>query len=349
MIKYVKKTLGGGLFIALWICLALVGCSFKGEQPTKEAEPLSTVKTKVALLLPGPISDKGWNASAYEGLMMAKEKFGFETAYRENLGLSDIEEAFRVYAQEGYDIIIGHGFQFGDPAKKVAKEFPKIKFLITSSNIFQEPNVASLDILNKQVGFLGGVAAALITKSNKIGFVGGMAIPSIIIAQEGFAAGAKYAKPDVQVLSTLIGSFDDVAKAKETALAYIGQGADIIMHDADQGGLGVIHACKEKNVLAIGYGKDQSDLAPENLIVSSIQSVPAGLTYVLQEIVEGRFAAKAYEAGIKQGATGLVWNEHLAAKHVSPEVRKKIDDIIREVADGKINIDELIRAVKEKK
>ncbi|QGP93788.1 Purine-binding protein [Neomoorella glycerini] len=342
--------------LAVFTAVAAGGCGGKkAEEPKNETkqetgagQQAAAKKLKIAMLLPGTINDNGWNASAYEGLMLAKEKEGAEVAYRENVSQSDQEEAFRAYASAGYDIIFGHGFEFGDAAKKVAQDFPKTVFVVTSSNISQAPNVASLEISNKEVGFLGGVVAALVTKSNKVGYVGGMSIPSIINARDGFIAGAKLAKPDVKVLDSFTGNFDDAAKAREMAVALINQGADVVMQNADQAGLGVIQAGKDKNVLVIGVGKDQSNLAPDNVLASSIYGVPMGIAYITDLFAHGKFEPKAYLVGIKEGATGLIWNEKLAAKAVTPEAKGKIESIIADLKAGKIDVDELIAKNKGK-
>jgi basic membrane protein A len=95
----------------------------------------------------------GWNASAYEGLKKAETDFKVEIAYSENVQQSDMEEVLRGYAIQEYDIIIGHGFQFNDAAKKVAKEFTESMFVVTSSDISQSPNLASVNLDNEQQGF----------------------------------------------------------------------------------------------------------------------------------------------------------------------------------------------------
>jgi len=347
-----------GLVLAMAVFTATVigGCGGKtAEQPKNGAkqeagagQQTAAKKLKVAMLLPGTINDSGWNAAAYEGLMLVKEKRGAEIAYREYVSQSDQEEAFRAYASAGYDIIFGHGFEFGDAAKKVAKDFPKTVFVVTSSNIFQAPNVASVEISNKEVGFLGGIVAGLVTKSNKVGYVGGMSIPSIIDARDGYIAGAKLVNPDVKVLDSFTGNFDDAAKAREMAVALVNQGADVVMQNADQAGLGVIQAGKDKNVLVIGAGKDQSNLAPDNVLVSSMYGVPVGVAYIVDLFINGKFEPKAYSVGIKEGATGLIWNEKLAAKVVKPEAKGKIEAIIADLKTGKINLDELIAKNKNK-
>ena len=264
----------GILAILLILAMLVVGCGSSQQAGGDSAEePKGEEKTglKVALMLSGPISDMGWNASAYEGLEQAEKDFGIETAYQESIAQSDIEEVFRGYAQQGYDLIIGHGFQFADTALKVATEFPDVKFVITSSNITQEPNLGSVNLDNVQQGFLMGAVAAIVSETNVVGGIGGQEIPPIKGSVVGFEQGAKHVNPDIKVLTALTGSNDDVAKAKETALAMIDQGADVVMTNANQAGLGSIEACKEKGVYAIGSNQDQNDMAPDAVVVSGIK------------------------------------------------------------------------------
>ena len=120
---------------------------------------------KIAGLFPGPISDQGWNMMAYNAFKAAEKEYTAEIAYTERTPVSDFEEIFRGYAQAGYDIIVGHGFQFGDAAKKVAKEFSNTIFIVTSTDISQEPNLASFRTNDPEAGFIQGVVAALLTET----------------------------------------------------------------------------------------------------------------------------------------------------------------------------------------
>ncbi|WP_227764603.1 BMP family protein [Zhaonella formicivorans] len=319
----------------------LVGCGTAQDKQSGEAQSEEKQEAfKVAVLLPGPINDNGWNASAYEGLKLVEQELGAEIAYKESVPQSDIEESFRGYAAQGYNVIIGHGFQFADAAKKVAQEFPDTIFLMSDSKEFQEPNVGSYSVLAKEAGFLGGVVAASYTKSGKVAIVGGLSIPPVTNMVEGFKLGAKYVNPQVEALTTITGSFEDVAKAKEMAKVFIQQGADIVMHQADQAGLGVIEAAKEAKIPAIGVIKDQSGLAPDTVLVSAFRNIPEGILYIVKQIKEGNFKAQFYPLGVKQDVVGLIWNPQLEGK-VSPEAKAKIDQIIADLKAGKIDIEAL--------
>ena len=116
------------LMLALTMAIALVGCGGEAANTDGNAQPKS-----MALLLTGPANDQGWNAVAVGGMEATAEQFGLETTIMENVQIADMESAYRQLAADGYDIIIGHGYQFGEPAAKISAEFPDQYFLATES------------------------------------------------------------------------------------------------------------------------------------------------------------------------------------------------------------------------
>jgi len=272
--------------------------------------------------------------------MRIKDELGAEVAYSEQVAASDFEEVFRGYAMEGYNLIFGHGFQFGEPALKVAPEFPDTKFIITSTNITQEPNVGSILNDSLQQGFLAGVVAGLMTESNYVGSVGGMEIPSIIAFQEGFLLGVKYVNPEAKAVIPYTGNFYDAAQAKEMAIAMINEGADIITHDADKAGLGVIEAGKEYGIPTIGAIGDQHSLSPETVVTSALNDMAMALVTVAKLVQEGKFSPKNYVMGVAEGCVGLApyysWEDKL-----DKEIKDKIAQIVKDIETGKLDVSSL--------
>ena len=344
-----KKVKMIGVFVLLLIfVLTFVGCSndenvdHSGENSSEEVSDNEEVeKLKIGLLLPGTINDQGWNASAYEGIMLIEEELGAEVSYTESVPESDFEEIFRAYANQGCNIIFGHGYQFGDAAKAVAPDFEDVMFIITSTDIYQEPNVCSLENLNIEQGFLSGAFAALMTETGVIGSVGGMEIPSIVAFNEGFEAGAKYVNPEVTALTTYTGDFDDANKVKEMALAMIDNGADIVTHDANQAGLGVFEAAKEGGVLALGCVGDQADIAPEIIITSAANKVSEAMLLGVNMHLNGELEAKNYKFGVAEGIVYLT-EYRLFEDEVPDEVKEEINEITEKLANKEIDIEALL-------
>jgi len=343
MKKYAKSLC---LFLVLALSLFMfIGCG-QSSKPSQQEKPQSAEQPeespakepelpKVALLLPGPINDGGWNAIAYNGLKLIGDEYGAEIVYVENVKTSDMEEMFRNFAGQGFGVVIGHGFEFGDAAAKVAPDFPEVKFVVTSSDISQAPNLGSLKVNTTQQGFISGATAALLSETNKVGALGGMEIPPIKSYIEGFEKGAKHVNPDVTVLTGFTGSMEDSAKMKEMMTAFIQQGVDAGAANGDQSGLGGLEALKEADKIAIGVSYDQSQLAPQNIPLSVSQSYPLALSFLYNEILEGRFEAKAYLMGVKEGAVGIIYNESF---ELPGEVKTQIEAILQDLADGKIGL-----------
>jgi basic membrane protein A len=149
-----------------------------------------------------------------------------------------------------------------------------------------------------------GIIAAKTTKSKKVGFVGGMDIPVIHHFEAGFKAGVLSIDPTVQVQTVYTGKFDDPAAGKNTALAMINAGADVIFHAAGGTGDGAIEAAKEKKVYAIGVDKDQSSLGKDTVISSMMKRVDEATYMVSKQVKDGQFKAGVTALGLKENGVG---------------------------------------------
>ncbi|MHC5832823.1 MAG: BMP family ABC transporter substrate-binding protein, partial [Nostoc sp.] len=80
-------------------------------------------------------------------------------------------------------------------------------------------NIASLRIDHLQGSYLCGIIGAAITKSNKLAYIAGQEFAATQEELRGFKLGAKSVKPNIQITSTFLGDWNDVAKAKSATLA----------------------------------------------------------------------------------------------------------------------------------
>lgn len=278
---------------------------------------------RVALLTPGPISDAGWNAGAYEGLLRIRDSLGAEVSQIETRAPAEFEEAFRDYASRGYQLVIGHGYEFQDPAIRVAKNFPGTVFIISSGSKVRD-NVAPIVVRLEEATYLAGMLAGGITRSGRIGFVGGMDLPPVRGTFLGFEGGARAVRPGTETMQAYIGNFEDVAAAKENALAQIRRGADVLIHNADAASFGMFQAVRESHgVLAIGNNKDQNALAPDVIVASATLDMPHAFLLVAREVKERRFHTGVINYGMRDGVVGFVYNEALAAR-VPAALRSRI-------------------------
>ena len=317
------------LFFALTTLLAL--CCLNACQK-KET---TTANFRAALLSPGPVSDAGWNASAYDGLLRIQKELEAEISQAEVKTPAEFEEGFRDYASKGFNIVFGHGFEFQDAAAAVSPDFPNTVF-ITSSGTTIRDNVAPMVFEIEQATYLMGILAARLSKTGKAGCVGGIEIPSVQSGFRAFEAGAKSVKPDFVVVSSFIGNWEDLGAAKEATLALIDQKADFILHNADAAGLGVFQAVKERSgIFVFGTNKNQNDIAPEVVLASAVLDIPQAFLAIARQVKEGAFKAQIERMGMKDGVVSLVINPQLT-HHLSAELMKEIEDTRQNILNNEL-------------
>lgn len=322
---HTKKALALCL-VLLALVLAVAGCASTNKKADEND------KKKVALLLSGPANDQGWNAKAIEGLDDIKEEYDLETTFMENLDAANSQAAFYDYASQGYDLIIGHGFQFGEPAANVSKDFPDQYFMAIESNNSTE-NMSSFVTAQEQGVYLSGALAALVSKTKVVGMVGGMEMPSITKSVEAFKLGAKYIDPEITVLTSYADTFTDVTAGTAAATAMINQNADVLCHAANQAGIGVIKACEEHNIYCIGGSHDQSSIAPSAVIASSTYSIPKVIVFAYEQVLNNEFGGEFTSLGIKEGVVDFVFSEGMK-DIVGADNISRINEIKGEIASG---------------
>jgi basic membrane protein A len=293
-------------------------------------------KPKVALVMAGSVSDRGFTEGAYNGLVRIKNELGLETAFSENVARGDMVAAFRDYAARGFNVIVGHGFPTADALARVAGEFPKHYFLNTFGTI-PGKNIAILDCRWEDLFHVMGHLTGLMTKNGKVGIVGGWEAPGIRLQVESFRRGVLDGRPSADVHVIYTGTFYDAVKGKEAARALIGQGVDILAHMADASGLGVIEAARENKLMAVGYFEDQRKLAPKLVISSAVIRSGDMIFLKVKEIMEGKFEAGKFVYGLKEGVLQVGPYGEL----VPPAVRTKIDAMVEDIKAGKKQIPSL--------
>ena len=315
------------LLIAMLMVFTLVACG-GGNDAAGEQE----YDAKVALCLVTPANDGAWSQFAYDAVMKAKETYNIDVKYTENIKPTDMEAVFTDYASQGFDLIIGHSFSFGDAALAVAEQYPETKFVIIDGTVGAD-NVASYTLKTQDLGYLEGIAAGMMTKTNKVGYVNGLVGPAIIKVCEAYKLGVQAANPDCDVYTAYTGSTEDVQKSKEAAQAMIDKGVDIIAGGGNASNAGMIKACQEAGIYAIGE-LDQQSLAPETVIFCNSNNIENLVLQAVLDTINGEFVGGVREYGISADVCQLT--EYSDA--VPQEVRDALDACIEQMRSGELDI-----------
>ena len=321
-----KKLVVMGLAMAMTAAMVNGVCT----QPVQAADGEGL---KVALLLSGAANDQGWNQTAYEGAQKACEKYGYELAYTENLEVADISAAFADYASAGYDVVIGHGYEFGDPALEVAETYPDTKFICTEADASAD-NVASYVMACEQTAYVEGIIAASTSESGKLGAIGPIPGDSLVKIINGYEDGAKSVNPDIEVQTAWTNSFVDTQLAQEAAKAMIDNGVDVIKHCANACGNGAMTAAVEAGIWCQGDSYDQSFLAPDNILDSAIYNLDVVIDTALGSVADGSFEGDVYNLGMADGAVEVLLSDNL-----SDDVKATAQDAIDKIVSGELEVE----------
>lgn len=316
-----------GSALAAALVTVTLGCSPArdlGSDTLKTAAADSST-FRMALLTPGPISDQSWNASAYAGLTAVKDSLGASISHIQTKTPAEFDENFRQYGAQGYDMVVGHGFEFQDAATRVAPSYPKTVYIVTSGRV-SGPNLAGVAFAFEEASYQAGMIAGAMTKTNTIGMIAGSEFPPVKASFAAFALGAKTVNPKVQILTSYIGSWDDVSAAKEQAIAQIGRGADILFQNADAAGLGIFQAARERKVLAFGTNSDQNGIAPDVIIGSVVIDQPKAFLRIARQVKDRTFDGKVINLGVKEDVVRLVLNPAMMGR-IPAAVRASVDSV----------------------
>ena len=329
--KLMAVLLAGAMVFSMVACGGSDNSTAESNETGATSEPTTETSSDVKIGLitdTGGVNDGSFNQSAWEGLQRAQADYGIEVNYLESKTDSDYTPNIEQFMDEEYDLIICVGYQLADALRTAAEANPDQKFaIIDDSSCADLENVSCLMFRQEQASYLVGYVAGLTTETNTVGFVLGMENETMNQFGYGFCAGVLDANADATVLQSNANSFSDPAIGKSNANTMITNKADIIFHAAGGTGLGVIQACQEAGIKAIGVDSDQSSIAPDTVITSAMKRVDNAVYDSAKSIVEGTYAAGVITYDLSMGGvdiaptTDLLDDETIAAVN---EVKEKI-------------------------
>lgn len=283
----------------------LKACASPSTSPETTASPGSAPASpagsdfKVAIILPGVITDKAWNQAGYEGLNEIQKKQGAEIAYVEKIGQAEQAEALSDFARRGFNLVYAHGGQFDAAIQQVAGQFPKT-FFVGVNGAASGPNIAALRIDHLQASYLCGIIAANLSKSKKIAYLAGQEFQATQEELRGLQLGAKSVEPTIQVSSSFTGDWNDAAKAKEAMEAIISSGADVVYQWLDNAAPTVLQTASDRGIYAFGNTADQLSVAPKAVLTSAVKRIDLAIAKLADLAAKNELKGQVYTLGLEE-------------------------------------------------
>lgn len=326
-------------------------CMVQDAEATAQAtaEP-GSAGASFEIILPNPRGDRSFIDSAAAGAERAITELGVDGLIIETAGAQEHDAAVRRAVQDNPDIVITIAVD-APIIQEIAEEFPEQKFGAQETFFFEGTpdleNLALYNILTHENSYLAGIAAGMLTRTQKVGAVGGMDTPGINLFIVGFEEGVKSVCADCELVRSYVGDFSDPVTAKEQALGLFADGADILYQVAGRSGEGVLQAARETGNFAIGVDSNQDDLYPGTVIVSAMKRVDNAVFSFVKSVLDDTYIPGLTTVGLAEGFAGLSWDvgvcsrtfdetgpEDMVAK--LPAVRQAIDEARTKILSGEL-------------
>lgn len=328
------------LFVVVTIlmvaALLLASCQ-KAAEPTSAPAAAADGKVKVFAAFATPIEEP-WDGVIHQALQKAADAGEIDYTYTDNIGYSgDMERVLReICEKDKPDLIMGDGFGNEEAIRRVAADYPEIAFAFGSGYGPVEPNFSVFDNWIHEPGYLMGMYAGGLTKSNKIGIVGPYPVAEANRVINAFIAGAKEVNPDATFLISWINSWYDPAAAKEAAQAHIDNGADVIYGYP----YGAIEPAAAAGLYTFGMMEDQNSLAPDFVVTSAVWNMTPTVDYLVKQIKAKSYTAmdlKDFSMFAKGGA--LLAPLHGLESKIPADLVKMVTDKEESIRTGAFRVD----------
>ncbi|HNS66873.1 Purine-binding protein BAB2_0673 [Mesotoga infera] len=260
---------------------------------------IQAMPLRVGFVYVGPTDDGGWSQKHDEGRLYLEKVFGheIETEYAENVveGEQDLE-IMRSFAEHDFDIVFSTSFGFMDDVVEIAANYPKTIFMHCSGYKTSE-NLGTYFGRIYEPGYLTGLIAGSLTKSNIIGYVATFKIPEVIRGINAFAIGVEKVNPDARIHVIWTETWFDPSEEEEAAIALMDIGADIIAQSQDSPA--AVQAAGNRGIYAIGYNTDMSAFSPKTFLASPVWNWGVFYERVVREVMDKKWKSYQYWGGIK--------------------------------------------------
>lgn len=320
------------LFVFISLFTFYISCS--GSKSDTGSQEL-----KIAAIFPGSIQDADYNTIGYIALQEAANKKGLKASYSEKVSVDDADRVIKVYVESGHSIIWAHGAQFNEIVKKNAEKYPEVTFIMEIDDEQKETpgNIWYIERNYTAGFFVLGALSGMQTNTNKIGYLGGLELPFTIGQLNAVKQALNMYYPDVELIYSFVGDFNDPAKAGLSAEWMISEGVDVIISAVNLGNFGLYRAVREADrpVYITTTYTDKSIHVPKRYLTSDLFSFRDTLKSIVIKILEGQ---KGGHWKLEYGE-GKARYTQFPIQNVTEDISLKVKEISEDIAAGKIKVD----------
>ena len=252
----------------------------------------------------GPVGDFGWSYQHDQGRKELEAALGdkVKTTFVEKVAEGpDSERVIRQLAGSN-DIVFTTSFGFMNPAERVAKQFPKVKFE-QATGYKTAANLAEYNSRFYEGRAIAGTLAGLLSKKGVAGYVGSVPIPEVVMGINAFTLAARKVNPNFQTKVIWVNGWFDPGKEADAAKSLIDQGADWLNQHTDSPA--VVQTAEARGVLAVGQASDMKSFGPKSQVTSIMDNWGPYYIERVKALMDGSWKSQSVWLGLKDGAVQM--------------------------------------------
>ena len=293
----------------------------------RAAEPL-----KVGFVYVGPVGDFGWSYQHDQGRIALQAALGdaIKTSFVEKVPEGpDAERVIRQLASAGHGLIFTTSFGFMNPAERVAKQFPSIKFE-QATGYKTAPNLAEYNARFYEGRTVCGTMAGMLSKQGVAGYVGSVPIPEVVMGINAFTLAAQKINPEFKTKVIWLNSWFDPGKEADAAKSLIDQGADILCQHTDSPA--VMQTAQDRRILAFGQASNMRNFGPDAQLTAIMDDWGPYYIARTKAVLDGSWKTQSVWMGMKDGTVEMA----PYGPGVTPPVQKAADDVRAGIIAGSL-------------
>ena len=289
---------------------------------------------RAAVVTPSAENDLAFSQSIVDALHRM-EAAGLLSEVAVSPGLFIVEDAglaLRDYAEDGFDLVIAHGSQYGGLLEAIAPDFPDTAFAWgTSVETFGQSNISAYTTSSDQGAYAMGLAAAVIAGGSPVGIIGPIEVGDAKLYVDGFRAGVEAGGGTANSVYT--DSFADVQLAAEAAQSFIDNGHAVLTGTA-QMTVGAIGVARENGTPWFGTQSNQTTVGPEIVVANQVYRWDVVLDDLVRDIQAGTYGGNSYEINFANGGLVIEYND---AYDLPAAARSAIEDAVAGFIAGSLS------------
>jgi basic membrane protein A len=305
------------------------------DPPADDGDDMADSEFRVAIVAPSASNDLAFTQSIVDSIGRVGEGRTLDISITDGTFIvEDAAAALRGYAEDGFDLVIAHGSQYGGPLQEIAPDFPDVSFAWgTAADTFGIPNVNAYTVRADEGGYVNGTIAAQLSESNTLGVVGPIEVGDAKLYVDGFVAGVTAQNADATVNVNYIESFSDVNLASEAAKAHVTNGADVLTGTA-QMVVGATGVAIEEGVPWFGTQSNQTDLGPEIVVASQVYHWEVLFDEIIDKVEAGTLGGEVYIATLANGGLVMEYNDGFG---LDPAIQAAAEQTASDIASGALS------------